>query len=366
MGHEDGLRQTYIHSRRELDLVFNRVGDSSSFYANIARRRSDGRDVIADIPFDLDSPYKDTHFSENINDKEKIKRMREDDELADEVLGEVWEDAQSLAQKCREEGIPALGVFSGMGVHLHLLFQERVNPVQEKVSTSQWLIEECDLSTHDTQIISDTRRVLRVPNSKRIDEGEFTGVYCIPMTVGEILKNSIQDVLQRSSRQKHIGELQRYKFENRPEMEVHEGYEDVDEEDVGAIDVQKSAGSIPEDVEWIVRNNILPPCIHERFLSNNPENYIRMAGVIHLLNAGFSISEVVNIIQRIGWGDFDREITTSRVKHIYERGYSDPNCSTLMSHQYCVHQPGIDDYSDDPKNCETYGWSNGKAEWQRD
>mgnify|MGYP006896937864 FL=1 len=117
------IRQHFVHSKSEFDLWFDHLKEERNMYSSICRFRSDMRPVLSDIPFDLDSPMKDSIFDSDTSDAEKIRMMREDDSLAQDVLGQVWKDAQSLAQKCLDENIPALSVFSGLGVHTHLLFQ---------------------------------------------------------------------------------------------------------------------------------------------------------------------------------------------------------------------------------------------------
>lgn len=363
---DHGLYQYFVHSLGELELVYDKIRADSNFYSSICRFRPDMRPVLDKVCFDFDSPMKEAAFTENISDKEKIDRMREDEELAEEVLGDVWEDAQKLVRKCQEEGIPVISVFSGLGIHCHLLFQEQVDPVEEITSTSQWLIEECDLSTFDQQIIGDTRRVLRVPNSQRIDSGGSTATWIIPMTEQEVLDNSAHDVLLRSTSPKTIPKHDRY-LEDRPEMEVKEGYEDVDRESVGKVDMEErdTDSVIPYEAEWIVDNCIAMPCVSERFKQSNPKHYVRLAGVIHLYNAGFSPGEVYNVIESLGWIDFDPDITEKMLRQIYKSGYSDMSCQTMKNNGLCVYGLGMEEYGDDSKECPSFGWRGGECEWQK-
>ena len=104
------LKQLFVHSEGEFDMFFDHNKEDQNLYSSICRFRSDMRPVLGNIPFDFDSPKKDTIF-DNETDEEKIKMMREDEELAEEVLGEVWKDAQSLVTKCLEDGIPVVTVF---------------------------------------------------------------------------------------------------------------------------------------------------------------------------------------------------------------------------------------------------------------
>lgn len=362
---EDGsLMQHFVHSRGEFDRFVESMKGERDLYSSICRFRSDMRPVLDDVPFDFDSPFKETAFSEDLTDKEKIDRMRNDEEKAEEVLGDVWDDAQALARKCLSESIPAVFVFSGMGVHAHLLYQEKVSPEREKVTISNWLIDECDLETYDRQIVTDVRRVLRIPNSKRFDDGEECEIYNIPMTENEVLGNSIHDVLHRSSTLKSIEEKARYLEENRPKMEAIDGYEYSEEEDdfnvnieVGDVDT-----SMAELDDWIIDNVVLMPCIAERFKSKNPKHFVRFSGAIRFFQAGFSIGETLNLIERLNWVDYDRKKSKKILTQIYKRRYSEPSCQTMQKRGFCVWGM-MDDYDGDPEDCDSYGWQSGTAEW---
>ena len=356
------LLQHFIHSADAFDMFFKHNRPDHNLYSSICRFRSDMRPVNCTVPFDFDSPMKDSVF-DNETDREKVELMREDKELAEEVLGEVWEDTQALIKQCKRDNIPVLTVFSGLGVHAHMLYKDRVNPVKEKVSTSNYYIDECDLTTYDRQIVTDTRRILRIPNSQRVDDGVSAGVWCIPITENEVLNNTIHDLLERCASPKDIPFHDRYKKENRPDMDVKEGYEEVDIDTAGTVELHKRdiAEEVPEMTEWIIRESIPLPCVKERFLCSNPNHQIRFAGVVHLFQAGFTPAEVVEIIERIGWVDFDRSITESMVKNIYKNKYSELSCSKLMSLGLCVHGIEEEGYSDEPSDCETYKYTSGEA-----
>lgn len=357
------IRQSFVHSESEFDLWFNKLRSERNLYSSICRFRSDMRPVLSDIPFDLDSPMKDSVFEPGTSDREKIQMMREDESLTEEVLGEVWKDAQKLVEKCLDESIPVVSVFSGLGVHLHLLFQEQVNPMKEKVSTCQWLIEECDLNTHDIKIITDARRILRVPNSQRISNGEPASAWCIPMTESEILNNDVHDVLERCSQPKDITMKDRYKEENRPPMEIHEGYEKINQDTAGTVPLDESGIGTDMDsiTEELVRECIPMPCVRERFFGVNPQHEVRFTGVVLLYQSGFKPKEVQKIIETIGWVDYNPDKTMGFLKQIWNRKYSEFSCNTMQSRGLCVFGPEFESYPDEPSKCETYKWTSGEA-----
>ena len=353
------LSQTYVHSEGEFDLFFEHNRPNKNLYYNISRMRRDMRPVTGLVPFDFDSPLKESAFSQEISDGEKISMMREDDDLAYEILGDVWEDAQSLVKTASEKDIPVITVFSGLGVHSYLLYKERVNPTEEKVTTSKYFVEEADLTTWDRKVITDTKRILRIPNSQRIDENGSCGTWCIPMTEYEVKNNDITDLLERCSSPKSIPKYDRYLEENRPEMQVYESVE-LEEDAVGTVEFDGST-EVPDNVEYIVNSCIPLPCVRERFLGRNPDHLIRFNGVVLLFQAGFSPSEVKNIIRKIGWVDYDESLTDKMVKQIWNRKYSEMPCNTLQKNGLCVFGPSFENHSNEPSDCETYGYSSGKA-----
>lgn len=362
---KDQIRQHFVHSESEFDLWFDKLKNERNMYSSICRFRSDMRPILGDIPFDLDSPLKDSVFEEGTTDAEKIEMMKDDGDLLKEVLGDVWKDAQKLMTKCIKEDIPAIGVFSGLGVHIHLLFQEEVQPTKKKVSISQWLIDECDLFTHDTTIITDTRRILRVPNSQRISDDERAGVWCIPMTEREIINNSIFDVLERTSRPKTIEYHDRYKPENRPEMVLKEGYEEVKEDTAGTVPIDDAIEhtNLSDLEEELVREHLMMPCISERFFSSNPHHMVRFSGTTLLYQAGYTPIEVRQIIRNIGWVDYDPDITKKMTDQIWNREYSELPCSKLQTLGLCVQSPEFEKYGDEPSDCETYKWMSGESNY---
>ena len=355
---KNGLKQTFVHSESEFDVFTDYHRESSNMYMNISRFREDMRVICHDFPFDFDSPVKTSAFPNDPNEAEKIQMMRENEELAEEVLGEVWEDTQRLVEYAWDENIPVISIFSGMGVHSHLLFKEQVEPTKEKISTSEHIIQKLGLSTYDRQIVTDIKRVLRIPNSKRFDGTIDTNTYCIPMTEVEVLNNTIHDLLERCKKPKDIEIHSRYIQENRPEMQVYDDV-DINENTYGSIPLKENR--ISEDVEYILDTCIPLPCVRKRFSGPNPHHRIRFTGVIHLYQAGFTPAEVRSIIKKIGWVDYDKDITHKMTEQIWNRRYSELPCDELRRLGLCIYGPQFEEMPDEPSECETYKYHSGKA-----
>lgn len=349
------LLQFYVHSESEFDLFFDKVRKNRNVYSSTCRFRSDMRPVLDKIFFDFDSAKKDTVFGGNISDRKKVEKMANDRDLLYTVLGNVWDDVNSLIEYCFFNDIPAVTVFSGMGFHVHLLYQEEVSPVDKKRTTSHMLIDKCDLETYDRTVITDVRRILRVPNAQRVD-GEPTGLWTIPLSENEVLEWELEDVFDASFSPKPLDEDKRYAVENRPKMKHYEEYEQESSEEyqsrrMEARDISEEVDSLSE---YIVDNSVLMPCVSERIKQSNPDHQIRLNYAIHMLNAGWSVEEIVQISSGLNWIDFDADKTRKFVKHAKEKKYSEFPCQTMFNRGFCVEE-------EEPEECESYGWRGGEA-----
>jgi len=328
------------------------------------------RPVLDKVAFDFDSPMKEAAFPGEVTDREKINKMREDPDLCEEVLGDVWEDVEKLIGKCKEEEIPVITVFSGMGFHCHILYQERVNPVEEISTTVNYFVEECDLKTWDRKVRGDVRRVLRVPNAQRMEKVRGTmqsaGVWTIPLSEEDVMSNTIHEILDRASSPKELEMQDRYKEENRPSMEVKEGYEVEDPESMATVDLENRDidFEVDEDARWIVERHFEMPCMKERIMRSNPGHMIRFNFAVNMFNFGYKPEEVLNIIRGLNWIDFDEKKTRRFLKQIYSSGYSDYKCETLMRKGYCVYDQESEDYSEDPQDCPAHDWAGGSCDWK--
>jgi len=356
------MRQFYIHSEKSFDSFFKKVRPDKNVYCSTCRFRSDMRPVLSSIFFDFDSAKKDSAFSNVSSDRMKIQRMREDSDLLHHVLGSVWEDVESIVQYADEEGIPTLTVFSGLGFHTYLLYEEEVNPVRKKVSTSNMLVDECDLDTHDRKVITDVRRILRVPNAQRIDtengEAVSCGVWTIPLTTSDVLCMTLDEVFKESTSPRKIDYSEKYDMGNRPSMNLYEDYEKTDLENAPVKEVESRdiSSEVDSYAEMIVDNAIHMPCVRERIKQSNPDHHIRLNFAIHMLNAGFSVNEIVEVARGLNWIDFKSDLTRKFVKQAKKKRYSEYSCSTMMKRGFCTR-------TDDPESCETYSWTSGETKF---
>lgn len=329
---------------------------------------TDFRPVTDKVAFDLDSPRKEAAFEAGLSDGEKIERMRQDPDLADRVLGEVCEDVQSLAQVSREEGVDVVGVYSGFGVHFYQLYAPTSAPEGKLASTARRFADKADVRTLDDAPVGDAERILRVPNVRRVDDpwptdpsrdGEPCDLVCVPLTGDELAELTPRDLLawSREPRCPPLPDV------SRPEMEHWPSYADQNPRTQLDADQKELAEGVDpsllteDGLEWLLSELLQLPCMYERLLQPNPAHEVRRNSAVVLFNAGLTPREVEDLYARLGWADWNREVTRKHLEQLYESGYSDMTCRSIRSLGLCTRD-------DDPSDCRTYGWAGGRPEWK--
>lgn len=360
-----------VHSESELDAVIEECEGERNLYATISHfDLTEGGGVVSDkISIDLDSPMKEAAFPRTDRDDEKVMLMREDPELAQEVLGEVVEDARRVAERAEAEQIPLVGVFSGFGIHLHLLYQDQLQARQHLATTVRRYLDELELDTLDIQLIGDVQRILRMPNVRRvyvdadrgesIDEDTHTmacNLYTIPMTRDEVQDLTVKDLLNWSESPRQIP----LPDEERPEMQVYDDYLEERATVRGEVEVEIDVQNYEKQgILNMLKELLQMPCMYERIVQPNPHHMVRFNSAVLLFNAGFTRQEIEEMFMSLGWVDADRKKTRKFLKQIHTRGYADMSCQSIQSLGLCTRK-------EDPESCSTYGWGGGQAEWIED
>jgi hypothetical protein len=356
-----------VHSPSEFSRFVKECEGERNLYSTISHFDMETGAVISDkISIDLDSPMKDAAFPTTDRDDEKVMLMREDHSRAEEALGPVCEDARKVARLADDEDVPLIGVFSGFGLHIHMLYQETPNASDELATTVRRYNDLLDLDTLDVQLIGDVQRILRVPNVRRVyvDAGRGESItsdthtmpcnlYTVPITHDEMKDISVSELLSWSTEPRSIplpdGE--------RPEMRFYEDYDEVRAQVAGRVETEINVDDYDrQGLLNMLKDLLSMPCMYERIVQPNPHHKVRMNCAVLLFNCGFSVEEVEEIFMKLNWKDKSRKKTRKYLKQIYRRGYSDMSCETIQ-------QLGLCQRADDPGSCETYGWNGGTAEW---
>lgn len=361
--------QHYVHSEGEFDLFTESVEGEYNAYSSLSWLTSSGL-VCDKVSYDLDSPEKESAFPDSTPGDARIRLMREDSELSNAVLGPVCEDAQRLAEASRYDSIPTMGVFSGLGLHIHQFYEPEVTPKEKMETTALKYIDVCDLQTADPVPVGDARRIMRIPNMPRVynpepqvNEGvrRVCDLWTIPLTRSELETVTPKELLSRSEGPRDNINAGSFIFDSRSEMQYYESYSSKNPrkrvENIESPDLEVDTEGMTDDgIEWLLKDLLKMPCMYEGLLQPNPPHEIRRNCAVLLFNAGLVPDEVEELYSQLGWVDWNREVTRKQLQHLYRNGYSDMNCKSIQRLGYCTR-------TDNPKECPTHGWSGGEPEW---
>lgn len=368
------LTQYVVHSQAEFDGVVDAANGERNLYASISRflpgtnngEYAGNAIEIDKVSFDFDSSAKAEPNSEHewlhpllpkkASDAKIWKLVKTDRDIRDAVLGDVCSDVQRLADRCMEDNVPLIGVFSGFGIHCHMLYQRTRKKITQKMkSTYNKWISQNTLSTTDDRASGKPFRILRIPNVRRVDNSKGCTKlgYTVPLRHDELMDITPTDLTDYSESPRiNVG----IDSEERPELQVEKDFLQAEGSELG----QAKMRSIP-DVEvsddfahTIVKEITGMPCVYERAFGVDPPNDIRVKVGIMFLNAGFSPDEITNIISKLGWVNFDRETTKYQLKKLKESGRGDWSCRTMRGKGLCTR-------ADNKHDCPMFGYHGGNT-----
>lgn len=371
------INQWVVHSPGEFMAFFDTIDGVKNAYASVSWRPVGGNLKLDKIPFDFDTPQKEgdegwpVFGGEEPPQDEVIARMRSDEYVADEVLAPVLQDAQTLVERSQEDGIPTFCVFSGFGIHVYQMYKEKVNPDKQVDTTGKKYIRDLNLATADAKVSRDVKRIMRIPNARRvhleIQDGVLVGtrptsIHTIPLLPDELLNATPSKLLEMAEEPRTFSEeeLEYLHPKNRPEMKTHDDYlESGNMDEVEQKDMRKMEEPVNDDefLSYMLKDYLKMPCMYERIQQPEPDHAVRRNCAVLLFNLGLDPGEVIDIFSRIGWVDWNREITKEQLNQIYKKGYADMSCLTLRKEGFCTR-------ADRPTDCPTFGWSGGRAEWK--
>lgn len=368
--------QWVVHSEGEFDVYYETVNGYRNVYASVSWRPIGGDRKLDKVSIDLDTPQKDVDWPSFDLDEPAddliVARMYDDPDFADTVLGPVVEDARKLAQGALDMGICPVGVFSGLGIHVHLLYRETGSNLSQKLgSTSRMIVGKYNLETADQKVglNGDHNKIMRVPNAERVHVDEDRGVhrgaglYTIPLKPSELKEITVEELLDWSQGPRLIDVPDDI---HRPEMSVHDEYintqpsqDNVEQRDLDRRSVEDSL------LSFVLEEYLQMPCMYERIQQPEPDHKIRQNCAVLLFNLGMTPQEVTHLYRQIGWVDWNEKITKRQLNQIYNSGYADMSCASIRRNGWCtVPEDGRDPEVDAVHECPTYGWSGGRAEWK--
>lgn len=369
------LNQFVVNNEGEFELFLDEVRGKRNGYASISSVQPvfddhehdyRGNKLVLDkVFYDFDSHAKTDRgqpgrwdhprIDPEENERSVIERMRNDDDLLDDILGPIAEDAAKLAKASLEDGIPTVGVFSGFGIHVYQLFKPKANPKDNIKSISRKYIEELNLASADAQVVGDIGRITRIPNLPRIDGGNETPLVTVPLSGRELVEITPEQLMDVSTSPR------RDVYEEpgeRPEMPLYEKH--LKSRSMGQNRMRGTAvnfeSAMDEDMRQLLKDLFQMPCVYERAVQPNPAHPVRYQIATMLFNLGYSVEDALDFIRQLGWIDFDEEVTRYMLESIRDGNSAEKGCKRMMFEGLCQR-------ADEPQKCPAYGWRGGERLW---
>lgn len=360
----DEADQFITFDETTFNIFLDRNYGERNIYTRVSHIGESGSSVVDKVFLDLDVDLEGTKH-EDKNDMELVAEMRSDRKVADDVLGQVVSDARSAARFIDEElGWPAVGIYSGMGIHIHILTRPAASPSRRLRTTAKMIEAEAGLETLDDKGTreGDYNRLCRVSNCQRIDQsGTPIELFTIPLTMDEMKELETDKLLEKSREKKNIP----LPDGRKPELQVWDEYETSSKEDLEDVEVREvgemATDEIDSHLEKFLEDAVRMPCMYKRIQTRNPDHDVRFNTAILLFNCGLRPRDVVDIYSRLGWFDFDKDITLRHLENIWDNGYSSMSCKTIQERGLC--NPEWESLDERKAECPTFGWEGGDTLW---
>jgi hypothetical protein len=215
-------------------------------------------------------------------------------------------DAQKLVAFFDKNNLnPYIVVFSGLGYHVYLKVVKHYYSKSVLASFQNDIIGGLNLTTADSCIIGDIRRVMRIPNTIN----EKHGTVCQYIYNDHQLDNPVLDLLlwtnNNSKRER--------------EFNINREFESLESNDNNLISELHSY-----------------PCLKYWIRSEEPPHLIRVWYVTYKLIEGYSVDDIIDDLRSYNWVDWDENLTRYQIHHIVNKGYKMPKCKTIMDHGFCI------------------------------
>ena len=218
-------------------------------------------------------------------------------------------DVEILSDRLHERNIPYLVVFSGKkGFHVWCLLK----PEKMGRDIAGYYLGNLQrsliggLGTIDTHLIGNASAMIRIPNTLN------NGRYCSPLPF-EFRKMSIEEILDYSRTQHSInffpGEL-------KPIQELVGDFKPSQRNNVEEFNDEIKIGSVPtmEILEELIRS-----CVIKEVQKSNPCTTARLDFVSEMMFAAFAPKQILDIIKRLEWENFDERMTEYQIKKVFEK-----------------------------------------------
>ena len=249
-----------------------------------------------------------------------------------EKLKEAFEEVKEFVSKLHTHNFAFIPVFSGnRGFHIYVLLQ----PLEMDSDIARLLLKQVhndfagEYNFVDKQKFGVVHAMFRVPNTINM-KGKLWCCYLPHNFVNWTLKEVLE-----FAKQPHITN---YKFNGKRYPLI------TDLANITADEIKEEL-KVVEDFELVppkipplhLLKDLIRPCVFETLTTNSePPHFVRLSLVTELKHLGYTPKQVFEICQKIGWSDFDPNVTAYQIKDIYERKLLPPSCKTLKRYVKCT------------------------------
>ena len=226
-------------------------------------------------------------------------------------LNKALEDTISLVNRLQEKNIPYAVTFSGRkGFHVYGFLK----PVKLSRDVGAYYLKTLQeelaegIESVDRHLIGDIRRMIRIPNSLNNRH------YCAPLPVN-FQKMSIEEILDYSKKPHGLhfshGELKPIQELVGSNVSLPKKSNTKDEEIL-----QDNTGIVP-DIG--ILEEVIRPYVLEAVKKPNPPHIVRLDFVSELMFLGLTQEQILSVIKKLNWEDFDVEATKYQIRKVFEK-----------------------------------------------
>jgi hypothetical protein len=260
------------------------------------------------------------------------------------TLQKSLETAKKVYKKATQElNLPVIPIFSGLkGFHLYVLLKPKRynNPADLLTNVTLNLVSNGTkdefgiskvLECIDEKFIGATNSLCRIPNTERPGMNTF----CVPLPQN-FLELSLKQIIQLSKTKRYPKyNFNGYRFcylTDLTDIKDNVIQQRETEEEIESENFFPKHG----DVRKYLRP-LLPPCLYNEILLQEPSHEIRVAVTAKLLKI-MEPKQIVGIFSRLGWVDYEERRTSYQVRKILQKGLNNYSCkrlSVLTNGKYC-------------------------------
>ena len=260
------------------------------------------------------------------------------------TLQKSLETAKKVYKKATEElNLPVIPIFSGFkGFHLYILLKPKRynNPADLLTNVTLDLVTNGTkddfgiskvLECIDEKFIGATNSLCRIPNTERPGMNTF----CVPLPQN-FLELTLKQIIQLSKTKRYPKyEFNGYRFcylTDLTDMKDEVIQQREPEEEIKSENFFPKHGNVKKYLR-----PLLPPCLFNEILMEEPSHEIRVAVTVKLLKI-MEPKQIVGIFSRLKWVDYEERRTSYQVRKILQKGLNNYSCkrlSVLTNNKYC-------------------------------